>query len=66
MARWMDRTAAGYWSDEWETQPRLAQGQAHRVARLRALGNGQVPQTAAMAFRILMERYATDIGRAKP
>lgn len=57
MARWMDRTAAGYWAGDWETQPRLAQGQANRVARLRALGNGQVPQTAAMAFRILMQRY---------
>lgn len=57
MATWLDRTAAGYWSGEWETQPRLAQGQAHRAARLRALGNGQVPQTAAMAFALLMHRY---------
>jgi len=57
MARWLDQTAAGYWAGDWETQPRLAQGQANRVARLRALGNGQVPQTAAMAFQILMQRY---------
>ena len=60
MAEWLDRTAAGYWAGEWETQPRLAQGQAHRVARLRVLGNGQVPQTAAMAFRILMQRYESN------
>lgn len=57
LAEWLDQTAAGYWAGECETQPRLAQGQEHRVARLRALGNGQVPQTAAMAFRLLMQRY---------
>ena len=57
LAEWLDASARGYWADDWETQPRLAQGQADRVARLRALGNGQVPQTAAMAFRILMQRY---------
>lgn len=57
LAEWLDQSAAGYWSGDWETQPRLAQGQAHRVARLRALGNGQVPQTAATAFRILMQRF---------
>lgn len=57
LAEWLDQTAAGYWAGDWETEPRLAQGQPNRVARLRALGNGQVPQTAAMAFRILMQRY---------
>lgn len=29
---------------------------ANRTNRLKALGNGQVPQTAAAAFRILWER----------
>ena len=57
LADWLDASARGYWAGDWETQPRLAQGQDHRVARLRALGNGQVPQTAAMAFRLLMQRY---------
>lgn len=57
LAEWLDATARGYWSGDWETQPRLAQGQPHRVARLRALGNGQVPQTAAMAFQVLMKRF---------
>lgn len=32
---------------------RVAHGVAHRVDRLKAIGNGQVPQCAAMAFRIL-------------
>ncbi len=32
---------------------RVAHGVAHRVDRLKAIGNGQVPQCAAMAFNIL-------------
>jgi DNA (cytosine-5)-methyltransferase 1 len=32
----------------------VAHGVAARVDRLRAIGNGQVPQTAALAFLILM------------
>lgn len=45
--------------DWWATEPRLgrvAHGVAHRVDRLRAIGNGQVPAVAAMAFRILSGR----------
>jgi len=34
---------------------RVANGVAHRVDRLKAIGNGQVPQCAAMAFSILSE-----------
>jgi len=34
---------------------RVAHGVAHRVDRLKAIGNGQVPQCAAMAFRILSQ-----------
>ena len=34
---------------------RVANGVADRVDRLKAIGNGQVPQCAAMAFRILSE-----------
>jgi DNA (cytosine-5)-methyltransferase 1 len=56
------RTAAGRPSEAdesgtgWESQPyvgRVAHGVASRVDRLRALGNGQVPQTMAAAFTYL-------------
>ncbi len=43
---------------ESPTEPvvgRVANGVAHRVDRLKAIGNGQVPQCAAMAFSILSE-----------
>lgn len=33
--------------------PRVATGIKNRVGRLKAVGNGQVPQVAAMAWRIL-------------
>lgn len=45
----------------WATEPRVgrvAHGVASRVDRLKALGNGQVPQVAAAAFRELMGRLA--------
>ena len=45
---------------EWKTDPadegevpRVATGIKHRVGRLKAIGNGQVPQVAAMAWNIL-------------
>ena len=44
--------------DWWESEPdvgRVAHGVAHRVDRLKALGNGQVPAVAARAWRILSE-----------
>ena len=44
---------------EWLPEPpvgRLAHGVANRVDQLRALGNGQVPSVAAMAFDMLMLR----------
>ncbi|MEO0797440.1 MAG: DNA cytosine methyltransferase [Verrucomicrobiota bacterium] len=40
----------------WESEPavgRVANGVGHRVDRLRALGNGQVPAVAATAWRVL-------------
>lgn len=43
----------------WETEPRLgrvANGVDRRVDRLRAIGNGQVPAVAALAFRTLRAR----------
>jgi len=42
----------------WEAEPelgRVAHGVACRVDRLKAIGNGQVPQVAALAWRILAE-----------
>jgi len=43
----------------WETEPnvdRMADGVACRVDRLKAIGNGQVPQVAALAWRLLSEQ----------
>jgi DNA (cytosine-5)-methyltransferase 1 len=42
----------------WATEPKLgrvANGVAHRVDRLKCIGNGQVPHCAALAWRILTE-----------
>ena len=42
----------------WSSEPivgRVAHGVANRVDRLKAIGNGQVPMCAAMAFSILSE-----------
>jgi len=46
---------ADYWSVE-PSIPRVADGVAARVDRLKAIGNGQVPLCAATAWRILTER----------
>lgn len=44
-------------SGSWEDAiPRVTKNEPHRVDRLRAIGNGQVPAVAAMAFRILRGR----------
>lgn len=46
----------------WNTEPavgRVANGVAHRVDRLAALGNGQVPQCYAAAWRLLEQRMST-------
>jgi len=45
----------------WSAEPdvgRVAHGVASRVDRIKALGNGQVPLQAAMAFTILRERIS--------
>jgi len=47
---------AGSHSNWWDIEPdvgRVAHGVAHRVDRLRAIGNGQVPACAALAWNIL-------------
>ena len=51
--------AGKVWSDWWKVEPglgRVADGVAHRVERIRALGNGQVPLVAATAFCLLFRR----------
>jgi DNA (cytosine-5)-methyltransferase 1 len=35
---------------------RLVDGMAYRTHRVRAVGNGQVPRVAAIAFTLLRER----------
>jgi len=48
----------------WDTEPRVgrvAHGMAHRVDRLKALGNGQVPAVAATAFKI----FEPDVGEVE-
>ncbi|AYG09045.1 DNA cytosine methyltransferase [Pseudomonas fluorescens] len=43
----------------WSSEPgmgRVADGVAHRVDRLKAIGNGQVPVVAASAFELLSDR----------
>lgn len=43
----------------WAVEPslgRVANGVAHRVDRLKAIGNGQVPAVAAAAFRMLKQK----------
>ena len=48
----------------WDTEPRVgrvADGVAHRVDRLKALGNGQVPAVAATAFKV----FEPDVGEVE-
>ena len=46
----------------WDTEPgvgRVANGMAHRMDRLKALGNGQVPAVVETAFELLGPLYRT-------
>lgn len=52
-----DMTNWGSIGDDWEAgTPRTTEMKTHRAARLKAIGNGQVPRCAAAAFAALAER----------
>ena len=56
----MDRTFTTNKSSWWDNKPavgRVADGMAHRMDRLRRLGNGQVPRVAEQAFKILSDGW---------
>jgi DNA (cytosine-5)-methyltransferase 1 len=46
-----------WWASESSVQ-RVVDGVAYRVDRLTAIGNGQVPAVAAVAFKILSSRLS--------
>lgn len=47
----------GHWGPGWEDGvPRVATGVPNRVDRLKAIGNGQVPAAAALAWNTLYQR----------
>ena len=50
-----DNAGGSWWQDE-PAVGRVVDGVAHRVDRLRALGNGQVPAVAALAWSALLGR----------
>lgn len=53
------------WPEDWEGDtPRVTTKTPHRVERLKAIGNGQVPAVAACAFVILLDRFCQPPGAA--
>tara|TARA_Y100001973_G_scaffold87300_1_gene131114 strand:+ start:2049 stop:2948 length:900 start_codon:yes stop_codon:yes gene_type:complete len=52
-----DACSPGWWATEPDVG-RVAHGVAARVHRLTAIGNGQVPAVAELAWRILMDRIS--------
>ena len=48
------RNVSGEWWKAESRLDRLSYGVADRVDRIKAIGNGQCPQTAAIAFKYLM------------
>lgn len=52
-SEWLDGCATGAWWDEEPDIARTVVGMKGRGAQLKALGNGQVPQCVALAWRVL-------------
>jgi hypothetical protein len=46
----------GVWNSEWPGVPRVAVGISNRADRLKAIGNGQVPAAASLAWNTLYQR----------
>ena len=57
---WLDEVASGrFWDAQEHGLPRLSEQCDNRRQRLRAIGNGQVPLCAAVAFVTLLKQYIT-------
>jgi hypothetical protein len=50
---WLELQGKPWMPDPFETIPRVATGIKDRVSRLKAIGNGQVPQCMALAWEIM-------------
>lgn len=60
LANWLDEvTARRFWDAQEHGLPRLTEQCDNRRQRLRAIGNGQVPLCAAVAFVTLLKQYIT-------
>ena len=60
LANWLDEVTAGqFWDAEEHGLSRLSEQCDNRRQRLRAIGNGQVPLCAAVAFVTLLKQYIT-------
>jgi len=69
---WTDLTATRLMQPDWTNDPanlpvdhpdhtpRVGNNIKHRTSRIKCIGNGQVPQCAATAWRILSERLANE------
>ena len=63
---WLDEVATGrFWDVTEHNIPRLLDECENRRKRLKALGNGQVPLCAAVAFVTLLNQYLTFTRRLK-
>lgn len=60
-SRWLDEVKGGlFWTPEEKGLPRVVEGTLNKNKRLAAIGNGQVPLCAAVAFELLymeLERW---------
>lgn len=58
LATWLDEVTTGrFWDVQEHGLPRLAEQCDNRRQRLRAIGNGQVPLCAAVAFVTLLKQF---------